>query len=257
MKFVRFEHEGAVSFGVVKEENVVLLNGSPLDTYEETEVSHPLAKLKLLPPAIPTKIVCIGMNYREHIQEIGAEVPTKPMFFLKPPSSLIGHGDVIIIPRGAERVDYEGELALVIKDKMKDIPEDEALSHVLGYACFNDVTERALAMKSMANLTLAKGFDTFSVLGPHLVTGIDPDSLEIKTYLNGTLMQHDNTSNCVFSAQQILSYLSHCMTLYPGDIVATGTPKGISPMKPGDMVVVEVEGVGILRNTVKSFFANS
>jgi len=253
MQFVRFEHEGAVSFGIVKEENVVLLNGSPLDTYEETEVSHPLDKLKLLPPAVPTKIVCIGMNYREHIQEIGAAVPEKPMFFLKPPSSLIGHEDAIIIPRGAERVDYEGELALVIKDKMKDVPEDEALSHVVGYSCFNDVTERALAMKGMVNLTLAKGFDTFSVLGPYLVMDIDPNSLEINTYLNGSLMQHDNTSNCVFSAQQILSYLSRCMTLYPGDIVATGTPTGISPMKPGDTIVVEVEGIGMLRNTVKSY----
>jgi 2-keto-4-pentenoate hydratase/2-oxohepta-3-ene-1,7-dioic acid hydratase in catechol pathway len=232
---------------------VVLLNGSPFDTYEETKVSYPLANVKLLPPVIPTKIVCIGMNYRGHIEEIGAEVPTKPMFFLKPPSSLIGHEDDIIIPREAERVDYEGELAVLIRDKIKDIPEDETLNHVLGYSCFNDVTERALAMKGMANLTLAKGFDTFSVLGPYLVMDIDPNSLEINTYLNGSLMQHDNTSNCVFSAQQILSYLSRCMTLYPGDIVATGTPTGISPMKPGDTIVVEVEGIGMLRNTVKSY----
>lgn len=257
MKFARFEHGGTVSFGVVKEAMIVLLNGSPFDTYEETKVSYPLANVKLLQPVIPTKIVCIGMNYRGHIEEIGAEVPTKPMFFLKPPSSLIGHEDDIIIPRGAERVDYEGELAFVIKDKMKDVPEDEALSHVVGYACFNDVTERALAMKGMANLTLAKGFDTFSVLGPYLVTDIDPNSLEIKTYLNGRLVQHDNTRNCVFSAQQILSYLSQCMTLYPGDIVATGTPKGISPMKPGDIIVVEVEGVGTLRNTVRAYLGDS
>jgi len=257
VKFARFEYDGTVSFGVVKGENVILLNGSPFDTYEETEMSHPLAKVKLIPPVDPTKIVCIGMNYREHIAEIGAEVPEKPMFFLKPPSSLIGHEDDVVIPSGGERVDYEGELALVIKDRMKDISEDEALNYVAGYSCFNDVTERSLAMKGMANLTLAKGFDTFSVLGPYLVTGIDPNNLEIKTYLNGRLVQHDNTKNCVFGAQHILSYLSHCMTLYPGDIVATGTPRGIAPMKPGDVVEVEVAGVGRLRNKVSSHLADS
>jgi 2-keto-4-pentenoate hydratase/2-oxohepta-3-ene-1,7-dioic acid hydratase in catechol pathway len=257
MKLARFEYEDTVSFGIVREQTVVLLNGSPLDTYEETPVCHPLADVKLLPPVVPTKIVCIGMNYREHIKEIGAEVPTKPMFFLKPPSSLIGHEDDIIIPRGAERVDYEGELAVIIKEKMKDVPEDEALSHVAGYSCFNDVTERAIAMKGMANLTLAKGFDTFSVFGPYLVTGLDPDNLEVRTYLNGGLVQHDNTRNCVFSAQQILSYLSQCMTLYPGDLVSTGTPKGIAPMNPGDIVEVEVEGIGRLRNTLRSYLGGS
>ena len=257
MKLARFEYEDNVSFGVVREEKVVLLNGSPLDSYEETGVCHPLADVKLLPPVVPTKIVCIGMNYREHIEEIGAEVPTKPMFFLKPPSSLIGYEDDIIIPRGAERVDYEGELAVIIKEKMKDVPEGETLDHVVGYSCFNDVTERAIAMKNMANLTLAKGFDTFGVFGPYLVTGLDPDNLEVRTYLNERLVQHDNTRNCVFSTQQILSYLSQCMTLYPGDIVSTGTPKGIAPMKPGDIVEVEVEGIGRLRNTVRSYLGDS
>jgi len=252
MKFARFEYKDGVSFGVVKENEVVVLDGSLFDTYKETGMHHRLADVKLLPPVIPTKIVCIGLNYRKHIEEIGLKVPERPQFFLKPPSSLIGHEDTIIIPRGAERVDYEGELAVVIRDKMKDTSEDSALDHVLGYSCFNDVTERAIVMKNIADLALAKGFDTFSAFGPCVVTNLDPNNLDVKTYLNGNLVQHDNTRNGVFSVEQILSYLSQCMTLYPGDVVITGTPKGIGPMKPGDVVEVEVEGVGRLRNTVTS-----
>lgn len=253
MKFARFEYKGDVSLGMVKEEEVVVLDGSLFDTYRETAVHCRLANVKVLPPVIPTKIVCIGLNYRGHIEEIGARLPEKPHFFLKPPSSLIGHEDAIILPRDAKRVDYEGELAVVIKDKMKDVPEDETLHHVLGYSCFNDVTERAIVSKNIADLILAKGFDTFSAFGPYLVTNLDPNNLEVKTYLNGKLMQHDNTRNSVFSVQHILNYLSQCMTLYPGDVVITGTPKGIGPMNPGDVVEVEVEGVGRLRNTVRSY----
>lgn len=253
MKFARFEYKGDVSLGMVKKEEVVVLDGSLFDIYKETAVHCRLANVKLLPPVIPTKIVCIGLNYRGHIEEIGARLPEKPHFFLKPPSSLIGHEDAIILPQGAERVDYEGELAVVIKDKMKDVPEGETLDHVLGYSCFNDVTERAIVSKNIADLILAKGFDTFSAFGPYLVTNLDPNNLEVKTYLNGKLMQHDNTRNSVFSVQHILNYLSQCMTLYPGDVVITGTPKGIGPMNPGDVVEVEVEGVGRLRNTVRSY----
>ena len=252
MKFARFEYKGDVSFGIVKEDVVAVFDGSPFDTYKETATHYKLADVKLLPPVIPTKIVCIGLNYRGHIEEIRAKVPEKPHFFLKPPSSLIGHEDEIIFPPSAERVDYEGELAVVIKDKMKDAPEDETLNHVMGYSCFNDVTERAIVTKDIADLILAKGFDTFSAFGPYLVTNLDPNNLDINTYLNDRLVQHDNTKNSVFSVQHILSYLSQCMTLYPGDVVSTGTPKGIGPMKSGDVVEVQIEGVGRLRNTVRS-----
>jgi len=154
---------------------------------------------------------------------------------------------------GAKRVDFEGKLAVVIKDRMKDAPENEALNHVLGYSCFNDVTERSIVTKNIADLILAKGFDTFSAFGPYLVTSLDPNNLELKTYLNGKLMQHDNTRTGVSRHQQILHCLSQCMTLYPSDVVTTGTPKGIGPMKPGDVVDVEVEGIGRLRNIVRSY----
>jgi len=252
MKFARFEYKGKVFLGMVKGGEITVLDGSLFDRYEETKAHYPLSDVKLLPPALSTKIVCIGRNYRGHIEEIGAEVPEEPEVFLKPPSSLIGHEDAIIYPRNAQRVDYEGELAVVIKDKMKDVPEDETLNHVLGCSCFNDVTERALVMKDPSLLIVAKGFDTFSPFGPYIVTGLNPNNLEVKTYLNGKLMQHDNTKNWVFSIQQILHYASQCMTLYPGDILTTGTPKGTAPMKPDDVVEVEIEGIGKLRNMVKA-----
>ena len=250
MRFARFEYGGNVHLGVVEGEAVSVLKGSLFEGYEETGTSYPLLQVKILPPVVPTKIVCIGLNYREHIEEVGAEVPAKPSIFLKPPSCLIGHDDDIVFPRMARRVDYEGEMAVVIKTEMKDVPESETLQHVLGCSCFNDITERALVSDGMANLTLAKGFDTFGAIGPYVTTGLDPDNLEIRTTLNGELMQHDSTKNCVFSVQQILHYLSQVMTLYPGDIVATGTPKGIAPMKPGDLVEVEIPGIGTLRNRV-------
>ena len=252
MKFTRFEYQGNALLGMVKGEEITVLDGSLFEGYEETKTHYSLSDIRLLPPVIPTKIICVGLNYRGHIQEIGVDVPEKPSVFLKPLTSLIGHGDAIIYPRNAERVDYEGELAVVIRDKMKDIPEDQALQYVLGCSCFNDITERALVMKDRRFLTISKGFDTFGAFGPYVVTDLNPDNLEVKTYLNGKLKQHDNTGNCIFTVQYILSYLSQCMTLFPGDIVSTGTPKGIGPMRPGDVVEVEIGGVGKLRNTVKA-----
>jgi len=251
MKLIRFRYKGKVQIGVVKGMEVTGLRGSLNDGFDEIDVHYPLSNVELLPPTEPTKVVCIGLNYREHIEEIGAIIPETPIFFLKPPSSVVGHENAIIYPKGAERVDYEGELAIVIKSKMKDVPEDKALEHIWGLSCFNDVTERAFVSKNPLLLTLSKGFDTFGPIGPYLVTDLDPNNLNIKTYLNGQVMQSDNTKNCVFSVQKILHYLSTCMTLYPGDIVATGTPKGIAPMQPGDVVEVEIEGLGKLRNRVE------
>jgi 2-keto-4-pentenoate hydratase/2-oxohepta-3-ene-1,7-dioic acid hydratase in catechol pathway len=253
MKFARFEHKGAVLFGRVEGEELIALEGSLFDAYKETDTRYALSEVKLLPPVIPTKIACIGLNFREHIEEVGEEMPKIPRFFLKPSSSLIGHDDAIVFPKEAERVDYEGEMAVVIKKKMKEVSEEEALDYVLGFSCFNDVTERAIVLKSLKDLTLSKGFDTFSAFGPYVVSGLNPNNLELKTYLNGKIVQHDNTKNCVLTVEFILHYLSQGMTFYPGDIVITGTPKGIGPMKPGDVVEVELEGVGRLRNPVKGY----
>jgi 2-keto-4-pentenoate hydratase/2-oxohepta-3-ene-1,7-dioic acid hydratase in catechol pathway len=252
MKYARFEYEGKIHYGIVERDEIRGLYGSILEDNEETGVRYSAGDVKLLPPITPTKIVCIGQYYLEHIKEIGATPPEEPLFFLKPPSSLIGPDEAIVYPRNATRVDYEGELAIVIKRKMKDVPELGTKEYVLGYSCFNDVTERDLVGKSPFNLTIAKSFDTFSCFGPYIVTDIDPDNVQVRTYLNGELKQDDNTKNCVFKVAKLLHYLSQCLTLFPGDIVITGTPKGIAPMHPGDLVEVEVEGIGRLANKIRA-----
>jgi 2-keto-4-pentenoate hydratase/2-oxohepta-3-ene-1,7-dioic acid hydratase in catechol pathway len=252
MKFARFGYQGKTYTGTVDGEMVRVIEGSLFERYEETGTHYPMSDVKLLPPVVPTKVVCVGQNYLEHIEELGVPVPEEPVVFLKPPSCLIGSGDNIVYPRSAQRVDYEGELAVVIKDTMKDVAESSAMDYVLGYSCFNDVTERALVSKDVVLLALAKGFDTFGPFGPYLVTDLDPNNLEVQTYLNAKVMQHDNTRNCVFSVQKVLSFVSERITLYPRDVVITGTPKGIAPMNPGDTVEVEIEGIGRLRNVVKA-----
>ena len=252
VKFARFEYDNKIFEGLVEAEDIQVIKGSFWNHYEVSDKKHRISEVHFLPPTIPTKIVCVGQNYLGHIQELGVPVPKEPVIFLKPPSCLIGHEHPIIYPRNAERVDYEGELAIVIKQTMKYIEETDTLNYVLGYSCFNDVTERNMAAKDPFLLTLSKGFDSFGVLGPWIVTDLDPGHLSLKTYLNGELKQQDNTENCVFSVQLVLSFISQYMTLFPGDIVITGTPQGISPMKPGDTVEVKIENIGTLKNTVQS-----
>jgi 2-keto-4-pentenoate hydratase/2-oxohepta-3-ene-1,7-dioic acid hydratase in catechol pathway len=251
MKIGRFEYKGNIRYGLVVGEEVRFLKGDLFSAFQESRESVLLSHLKVLAPVLPSKIVCVGQNYREHIQELGVPVPEKPVIFLKPPSCLLGPGGAILFPPGAARVDYEGELALIVKKPMKAAPPEEALGYLLGVSCFNDVTERSMAAKDPLLLTLAKGFDTFGCLGPYIATDLDPDNLRIRTYLNGNLRQDDTTANCVFNAKYILSFVSRFMTLLPGDVVITGTPKGIGPMNPGDRVEVEVEGVGKLTNPVE------
>ena len=252
MKFVRFEYNKEVYEGVVDSDEIQVIKGSFLNDYEVSAEKCSISDVRFLPPVIPTKIVCVGQNYLGHIEEIGVPVPKEPVLFLKPPSSLIGHEDPIIYARDANRIDYEGELAIVIKHKMKGVNETDTLNYVLGYSCFNDVTERDIQRKDPYFLNLAKGFDSFGPFGPYVVTDIDPNDLMVKTYLNGEIKQQDNTKNCVFNVQQVLSFISKYITLYPGDVVITGTPRGISPMKPGDTVEVEIEMIGTLRNTVQA-----
>ncbi len=251
MKFARFEYQGKECYGVLQEETFRVLSGPFLEGSTETGAVYPLSGVRFLPPVIPSKVVCIGLNYIGHIQEVGEATPAEPLFFFKPPSCLIGHKDYIVYPRPAQKVGYEAELALIINRKMKEVSPEEAYDYVFGCSCFNDVTERRLS-KTDALLSQAKGFDTFGPLGPYVVTGLNPDKLEIKGFLNGKLKQHDNTQACVFKVGQILSYISHRITLYPGDVVTTGTPKGIDLMGPGDVSEVEVEGIGTLTNPVKA-----
>ncbi|HTY13583.1 MAG TPA: fumarylacetoacetate hydrolase family protein [Candidatus Omnitrophota bacterium] len=197
----------------------------------------------------PSKIVCIGLNYRAHLGEMNEKLPEHPIMFLKPPTAVIGDGDGIIYPEMTSELHYEAELAIVIKDRTKDVPAEMAYDHILGYTCANDITARDL-QRADGQWTRAKSFDTFCPLGPELVTGIDPEHLEIKLFLNGKLMQHSNTEKLIFKPAFLVSFISRVMTILPGDIILTGTPSGVGPMQKGDTVVVEIEKVGRLTNRV-------
>jgi 2-keto-4-pentenoate hydratase/2-oxohepta-3-ene-1,7-dioic acid hydratase in catechol pathway len=251
-KLARYEYNKKIYEGLVDADEIHVIKGSFGEYYEVSGKKHRISEVRFLPPVIPTKVVCVGQNYLGHIEELGAPVPKEPIIFLKPPSCLIGHEHPITYARDAERIDYEGELAIVIKHRMKSVNESDTLNYVLGYSCFNDVTERNMVAKNPFLLSLSKGFDSFGPFGPWIVTDLDPNQLMLKTYLNGEIKQQDNTKNCVFSVQQVLSFISKYMTLFPGDIVITGTPRGIAPMKSGDTVEVEIENIGTLRNMVQA-----
>jgi len=198
----------------------------------------------------PTKIVCIGLNYHCHAKELGMNTPRHPIMFLKPPTTLIGSGEDIIYPEMAKRVDYEAELALVMKNKVKDISEREVMKHIEGFTCLNDVTARDLQKKD-EQWTRAKSFDTFCPVGPRIVKDIDPNNVRVQSFLNGKIKQDSNTSEFVFKVEKIVSFISKVMALNPGDIITTGTPKGIGSMKKGDKIEVRIEGIGTLVNYVK------
>lgn len=200
----------------------------------------------------PPKIVCVGKNYLDHVREMGGDAPTEePVLFLKPPSALIGDGDAILLPSQSERVDYEGELVAIVGSTLRDVDAATALAGVRGYCCGNDVTARDLQARD-GQWTRAKGFDTFAVLGPAVVEGVDPADLAIITRVNGEVRQSSRTSLLIRPVGELLAFIASVMTLEPGDAVFTGTPAGVGPLQDGDLVEVEVEGVGVLRNPVRS-----
>ena len=198
---------------------------------------------------IPSKIIGIGQNYRAHALEMGKGVPSVPLMFLKPPSALLCDGGQIERPSGYERVDYEGELGVVIGRRTQNVARDRALDHVMGYVCVNDVTVRDL-QKSDGQWARAKGFDTFCPLGPRIVAGLDPTKLRLTTRVNGQVRQDSSTSDLSFDVAELIAFVSAHMTLEPGDVISTGTPAGVGNLAPGDRVEIEIEGIGILANTV-------
>jgi 2-keto-4-pentenoate hydratase/2-oxohepta-3-ene-1,7-dioic acid hydratase in catechol pathway len=197
----------------------------------------------------PTKVVLVGLNYRDHARELNMPLPEEPILFLKPPTAVIGPEEPIIYPEQSTRVDYEAELAVVIKDKCKAIEPDEVMDFVEGFTCLNDVTARDLQRQDV-QWTRAKSFDTFCPVGPRIVKDIEPNNVKIQSYLNGQLRQDSNTSNFIFTTEKLVSFASNVMTLKPGDIIATGTPSGIGAMEKGDTVEIKIEGIGTLRNYV-------
>lgn len=236
MAYGRILYRGEVYEGFFEvEKEKVIIDGYEIEDY------------KFLPPVKPSKIICVGLNYFDHAEELNMEIPEEPVIFLKPPSALIGHEDYIILPN-VGRVDYEGEVAVVIKKRCKNVDKEKAMDFVLGYTCFNDVTARDLQMKD-GQWTRSKSFDTFAPLGPYIVTEM-PDVLKISTRLNGRVVQKSDTSNLIFDIPTLIEFVSGIMTLERGDVIATGTPKGVGSLKSGDMIEVEVNGL-ILRNYVR------
>jgi len=203
----------------------------------------------------PTKVVCVGLNYKAHAKELNMDMPKEPLLFLKPTSSIILDQEDIIYPKASTRVDYEGELAIVISKTSKKLSYKDAKDAILGFSIANDVTARDLQKKDI-QFTRAKSFDTFCPVGPAVVKDVDPSNLNIKTYLNNQLKQRGNTSDMIFDVYEIISFVSHIMSLYPHDIIITGTPPGVGPMQIGDKVSIEIEGIGILTNIVKEDVEN-
>ena len=249
MKIVRFAADGRTKYGILTGESIQTIEGKPFRRIKPSDRRYRLSEVKLLAPCIPSKIVALGLNYRSHAEEVRADTPAEPLIFLKPPTAVIGPEDNIVLPPCSTRVDYECELAVVIKKPAWQVSRGEALDYVLGYTCFNDVSARD-HQRNDVQWTRAKGFDTFAPFGPCIETEIDPSNVTLETYLNGELKQRGNTSDLIYSVPELISFISEVMTLLPGDIIATGTPSGIGPMHHGDTVEIKIEPVGTLRNYI-------
>ena len=245
-------------YGTLEDNVVNSFRGSPFPCpashvipFEPDGNNYKMDEVKLLSPCLPSKIVCLGLNYRNHAEEFKREVPPAPLIFLKPSTAVIGPDAKIVLPHLSTRVDYEGELGVVIGKKAKNVPEDKAIEYVFGYTCFNDVTERHIQKKDV-QWTRSKSFDTFAPIGPCIETDIDPSDLKLETYLNGELRQSIRTSDLIYGIPKLISFISDVMTLLPGDVIATGTPSGVGRMNPGDVVEIKIEKIGTLRNSIVS-----
>ena len=255
MKLCRVAHASLAKprYAVLKDSKVYPLptdySFERIERFDE-DAAFDLAEVKLVAPVAPSKVVCVGRNYREHAAELGNKMPDEPLLFLKAPSAVIASGDEIELPAASQQVEHEGELGVVIGRLAHKIPDsDDPLSYVFGYTCVNDVTARDLQRKDV-QFTRGKSFDTFCPVGPWIETEIDPSTVTVQTRLNGEVKQKGNTADMAFPVAFLIRYISEIMTLYPGDLIATGTPAGVSRMKPGDTVEVEVTGIGILRNRI-------
>ncbi len=249
MKFVRFQQGAAIRYGVLEGENIRVVEG---DIFAKWAMGNQVVKpdtVKLLAPCAPTKAVCIGLNYHGHAQEMKRELPKEPLMFLKPSSALNHPGGTVEYPPISKNLHFEAELAVVIGKQARHVTVAAAREYILGYTCANDITARDI-QKSDGQWTRGKSFDTFLPLGPCIATDIDPANTDIKLYLNGEIKQASNTGDLIFKVEELVAFASQVMTLYPGDVILTGTPAGVGPMEVGDTVVVELAGIGRLENTI-------
>jgi 2-keto-4-pentenoate hydratase/2-oxohepta-3-ene-1,7-dioic acid hydratase in catechol pathway len=250
MRLVRFLVHDTVRYGILEGDRVREIFLPYVEGIVPMQTTWPLAEVKLLAPVRPSKMLCIGLNYRDHAREMQKPLPEEPVLFLKPTSALAGPGQPIVYPRMSGRVDHEAELAVVIGRKCRSVTPEDVDKVVLGYSCFNDVTARDLQTKD-GQWSRAKSFDTFGVIGPWIETDPgDPGRLEITCRVNGQVRQHSSTDQLAFDCRYLVSWTSRILTLEPGDVIATGTPAGISPLAVGDTVEVEVQGIGVLSNIV-------
>ncbi|MEU3461874.1 fumarylacetoacetate hydrolase family protein [Streptomyces sp. NPDC006733] len=256
MRIARFSIDGNVAFGAVEGDPTVpdglvldIIKGIPFAEFELSGTKVPLSKVRLLPPVLPNKVVAIGRNYADHAAEMGNEVPTVPVAFFKPSTSVVGSGDPIVYPSFSNEVHHEAELAVVISRLCREVPRERARDVILGYTCANDVTARD-AQRAEGQWARAKGFDSACPLGPWIETDLDPSDLAITATVNGELRQAGRTSQMVRSIEDLIVHITEAMTLLPGDVILTGTPAGVGPLNVGDEVAVSIEGIGTLTNKV-------
>ncbi|MDX9865302.1 MAG: fumarylacetoacetate hydrolase family protein [Anaerolineaceae bacterium] len=252
MRFIRYRDKQTKqpAFGWVLEEKVGRLEGSPFSEYRRLEPEWDLDQVELLAPVLPTKVVCVGRNYASHAREHNVDVPDLPLLFLKPPSAVIGPQKPIYIPPQASRVEHEAEMAVIIGKSGRWIPAEKANNHILGYTIANDVTARQL-QRSDGQWTRGKGFDTFCPLGPWIETSLDPADTLITCRVNDEMRQMASTREMIYTIPQLIAFASSFMTLCPGDVLLTGTPAGVGPLREGDLVEIDIEGIGVLRNPVE------
>ncbi len=249
MKLVRFRENNQIKWGQLDGQLINAVSGDVFGDYIVSGETFLLNNVQLFAPCVPSKAVCIGLNYHDHAQEMNLALPSQPLMFLKPSSSLCHPGGKIEYPEITRDLHYEAELAVVIKKQAKKVRPENANEYILGYTCANDVTARDL-QKGDGQWTRGKSFDTFMPIGPCLETELDPHKLDIRLYLNGELKQSSNTNNLIFKVPELIAFITEVMTLYPGDVILTGTPSGVGPMQAGDIVSVEINGIGKLDNII-------
>jgi 2-keto-4-pentenoate hydratase/2-oxohepta-3-ene-1,7-dioic acid hydratase in catechol pathway len=251
MRFVRFQQKDeSPRFGWLHEDKIGEIEGDLFGAYKRLKAEIPLKDVRLLAPSVPSKIVCVGRNYVEHAKELGNEVPKMPLIFFKPPSSVIASGGIILLPPQSSQVEHEAELVAVIGKRGRNVTAESARDYILGYTIGNDVTARDL-QKSDGQWTRAKGFDTFCPFGPWIDTDFNPSDALVTCRVNGQMRQLASTRDMVFSVGVLIAYISSVMTLEPGDLVFTGTPAGVGLLQAGDSVEVEIDGLGLLSNSVQ------
>ncbi len=258
MRIARFSLSDQIAFGVVDGDEtdpeslrITAIDGHPFAPFERTTASFPLGDVRLLPPSLPSKVIGIGKNYADHAREMGGEPPSTPIVFLKPSTSVVGPGDAVVLPRQSSRVEFEGEIAVVIGRLAREVPESRVSDVILGYTCADDVTARDL-QHADGQWTRAKGFDGFCPLGPWIETEVDTDALTVTTAVNGTVKQQASASDMVHPIADLVVFVSSIMTLLPGDVILTGTPAGVGEIQDGDEISISVSGVGTLRHRVVS-----